>query len=159
MMRPGSLGSLWKSLYFLSKLKRTQKIYVWLQFSSNLNIEELRFLRISSPSLFSPTLSRFSMSSLVKSYSASSKILSSLTSFIISLHEHALWTMVIKYLANLRGMSSTDLSKMSINTWVKALTKSLEVLIRASLFYSMLHIISLRLTKASTLFERSPYFS
>ena len=79
-------------------------------------MEELRFLSINSPSLLSPTLSRFSINSLVSNYSAKSKILSSLTSFIISLQEQVLRTIVIKYFANLSGMSSTFLSKISFKT-------------------------------------------
>lgn len=122
-------------------------------------MEEFRFLSISSPSLLSPTLSRFSISSLVSNYSAKSKILSSLISFMISLQEQALWTIVMKYLANLRGISSTGLSKMSMRTWVKALTRSFEHLIKAPLFISILLIISFKATRESTLLDRSPYFN
>lgn len=105
MIKPGNLGNLLKSLYFLSRLKSTQNIWVWLQFSSNLRTEEFRFFNINSPSLFSPTLSKFSINNLVRSYSVSSNNLSSLTSLIISLHCVALSTIVMKYFANLKGIS------------------------------------------------------
>jgi len=48
---------------------RTTKIKVWLQFSSILSIDEFKFLRINSPSLFYPILSKLSIKSLVRSYS------------------------------------------------------------------------------------------
>lgn len=89
---------------------------------------------MSSPSLLSPTLSRLSIKSLVSSCSAKSNILSSLTSFMISLQEQVLSTIVIKYFANLSGISSTLLSNISFKTWAKALTKSLAVLTKTGLF-------------------------
>jgi len=79
-------------------------------------MDEFKFFKMSSPSLLSPTLSKPSINNLVSNYSASSKILSSLASLIISLQEHAFNTIVIKYFANLNGISSTGLSKMSIST-------------------------------------------
>jgi len=78
---------------------------------------------------------------------------------MISLQEQAFNTIVMKYLANLKGMSSTGLSKISINTWVKALTRSFPDCYKASLFYSKALISSLRETKESTRLERSPNFN
>lgn len=159
IIRPGSFDILWKSLYFRRRLNRTQNIQVWLQFSSNLIILEFKFFNINSPSLFSPTLSRFSINRRVSNYSANSKIDSSEASRIISLQEQAFKTIVIKYLAKRSGISSIGFSNISMSTCVKALINSLAVLTSAFLFYSIQLIISLSDTSESTLFDKSPCFN
>lgn len=78
---------------------------------------------------------------------------------MISLDEQVLSTMPMKYLANLRGISSTLLSKMSLSTCVKAPTSSFAALIRNGLFESISQIISFREVKESTRFDKSAYFN
>ena len=120
IIRPASFGMLISSFLSFSRVNRTTKMYVWLQFSNIRNIEEFKFFRMSSPSLFWPILSRFSIRSLVKSYSASWLTCVWETSFMISLDAHVLFTIVIKYLVNLKGISCTGYLNMSSITWVNA---------------------------------------
>ena len=145
-----------------------------MQFSSILIIDEFKFFKISSHSLFCPILSKLSINSRVRSYSTKSCTLFSQTSIMISLDVHVLWTIVMKYLVNLSGISCTGCLKMSFITWVNASTRSLQQIIRAFYWFFkswdwigcsfwllelVAEITSLRATNESTLLRRSPSLS
>lgn len=79
-----------------------------------------KVFKIVSPSLESPNLSRPSVKSLCKSCSHSSKTSLSLAAIMISGLVHTRFTIVTKYLANLKGISYKSFSKTSTNTCVSA---------------------------------------
>lgn len=138
-------------------------------------MDEFKFFNISSPSLFCPILSRFSMRSLQSSYSTRSCTLFSETSVMISFDVQVLFTIVMKYLVNLNGISLTGCLNISSITCVKALIKSLQQIIRAFCWFTssvlrfwgcsawfeedVADITSFKSTRESTRLSKSPSLS